>query len=171
MTGARQDMTPDLPRLAFALLCVLGTLAIATGAFLEIARARRGDSLLAPWHLRLRLMSALVWVIVLLSLAGAVTLLWPTPNASINQKLQFLSVINGVALLLLLALALLGGDFWILWRTRRRVERAQAVRFARELHSLAETETERARAAQSVQNNGAQRNGKAPRGPSNSFHE
>jgi hypothetical protein len=141
-------------------------LAIATGAFLEIARVRRGDSLLAPWHFRLRLISAAIWFIILLSLAGAVTMLWPAPNATYNQKLQFVSVINGVALLIALALLLLGGDFWSLMRARRRIEQTQARRFSEELRHLADVESARLQAEQRAQQNGA-----AVDSSSNSSHE
>ena len=159
-------MPIDLPRLIFALLCALCALAIATGAFLEIARARRGDNVLAPWHFRLRLMSAAIWFIILLSLAGSVTMLWPAANATYNQKLQFVSVINGVALLIALALLLLGGDFWMLMRTRRRIEHTQARRFSDELRHLADVESARLRDAQRAQHNGS-----AVDSSSNSSHE
>lgn len=141
-------MTAEVQRGLFALLCALGAIGILLGAWLELARARRGESLLAPWHLRLRLFSALLWVLILFSIAFAVTILWPPANATDNQKLQFLSVINGAVLLLLLAIVLLGGDMLMLARTRRRVEKTQALRFSQQLHELAEVETARARAEQ-----------------------
>ena len=157
---------PDLSRLAFALLCVLCALAIATVAFLEVVRARRGDSLLAPWHFRLRLMSALIWVIVLLSFAGAVTIWWPPPNPNMEQRLRLFRVFVGATSLLTIALVLMIGDFWLAVRSRRRIEKAQAVRFGQELRSLAAAETARARATQRAQDNG-----KASHDPSDSSHE
>ena len=148
-------MSPESARLLFATLCVLGTIAIVCVAFLEIARARRSESLLSPWHLRLRLITGLIWIIALLSLAIAVTVQWPRPFASTNQKLQFVALVNGVVLLMALGLLLFGGDYWVFWRKRKRIEQAQTVRFAEELRAMAESETARLRAEQKAQSNGS----------------
>src|SRR5688500_9447602 len=134
-------MPIELPRLIFALLCTLCALAIATGAFLEIARARRGDSLLAPWHFRLRLISAAIWIIILFSIDALVTVLWPGPNPTKEQALRAAPVLVGVLWLIVISLVLLVGDMYFLMRTRRRVEREQAVRFSSELHDLANVES------------------------------
>jgi hypothetical protein len=142
-------MTADFTRGIFALLCLLCVIAITTGAWLEMARTQRGDSLLAPRHFRLRLFSAVIWIIALLSLAGTVTIWWPEANATYNQKLQFLAVMNGVLCLIGLGLLLLGVDMWMLSRARRKVEREQAIRFSEQLRELAEKETTRLRDGQS----------------------
>ena len=141
-------MTADLGRNLFGLLCLLCAVVIVTGAWLEIARTRQGNSLLAPRHFRLRLFSALVWMINVLSLAGAVTIWWPLAHASDNQKLQFVSVVKGVVGLTLVGLLLLGVDMWMLASARHKVEREHAVRFAEELRELAEKETMRLRGEQ-----------------------
>lgn len=150
-------MAPYLPRLIFAVLCVLSALAIVVVALLEIGRARRGESLLAPWHLRLRLITALIWIIALISLAIAVTTQWPPPYPTKNQQLQFVALVNGVVMLVALGLLLAGGDYWVFWRKRRRIEQAQTLRFAEELRAMAESETARLRAEQRPQSNGASR--------------
>ncbi len=155
-------MAPHLPRVIFATLCVLGALAIVIVALLEIVRARRGESLLAPWHLRLRLISGLIWIIALISLAMAVTVQWPPPYATDNQKLQFLALVNGVIMLMALGLLLAGGDYWVFWRKRQRIETAQTIRFAEELRAMAESESARLRAEKRAQSNGT---------PPNSSHE
>ena len=141
-------MSDQLQRGIFAMLCLVGAIVIATGAWLEIARMRRGDSLLAARHFRLRLISACIWMLTLASLAGAVTVWWPQANATHNQRLEFVAVINGVVCLLGLALLLLGIDMWMLSAARRKVEREQAIRFSEQLHDLAVTETARVRAEQ-----------------------
>ncbi len=140
-------MPTDFARGLFALLCLLCVVAIITGAWLELARTRRGDSLLAPRHFRLRLFSALIWIISLLSLAGALTRWWPEANATINQKWQFVAIINGVFCLVLFGLALLGLDMWMLITARRKVEREHSIRFSEQLRDLAEQETARLRGA------------------------
>lgn len=147
-------MAPLLPRLIFAMLCVLGALAIVIVALLEIVRARRGESLLAPWHLRLRLMSVLIWMIALISLAMSVTTQWPPPHPTKNQQLQFFALVDGVLLLMALGLLLAAGDYWVFWRKRRRVETAQTIRFAQELRAMAESESARLRAEKRAQSNG-----------------
>ena len=154
-------MTVDYQRGIFALLCFIGAIVIATGAWLEIARMRRGDSLLAPRHFRLRLISALLWLLTLVSLAGAVTIWWPPADATYNQRLEFVAVINGVVCLLGLALLLLGVDMWMLSGARRKIEHEQTIRFSRQLHELAESETARLRAGQAQGQE--TRSGKSPK--------
>lgn len=144
-------MTDQVQRGGFALLCVLCAIAITTGGWIEMARVRRGESLLSPRHFRLRLLSACIWIIASLSLAGAVTIWWPVAHATDNQKLQFLAVIRGVVCLTSLALLLLGADMWMLAGARRKVEREQTMRFSEQLRDLAEKETARLRAEQTVE--------------------
>lgn len=141
-------MSEQFQRGIFALLCLLCVIAVATGAWLEIARTRRGDNLLAPRHFRLRLISAVVWILALLSLAGAVTIWWPPPHPTDNQRLQLYAVFTGAISLMTIGLLLGVADFWIVSRTRHKVEREQALRFSQQLHELAETETARLRAEQ-----------------------
>lgn len=141
-------MSEQSQRGIFALLCVLGAIAIVTAAWLEIARARRDESLLSPRHFRLRLISAAVWIITLLALAGAVTIWWTPPHPTDNQKLQLYAVFTGAISLMTIGLLLGVVDFWMVSRTRRKVEREQALRFSDQLRDLAETETARLRSEQ-----------------------
>lgn len=144
-------MTADFGRGIFALLCVLCAIAIVTSAWLEMARMRRGDSLLAPRHFRLRLFSAFIWMVTLLSLAGAVTIWWTPPNPTDNQKLQLYAVFTGSVSLMSIGLLLLFVDMWMLSKARRKVEREQTLRFSEQLRELAEVEGARLRAQQSQQ--------------------
>ena len=114
-------MSTDTARSTFAILCVLGIIALGTGALLEVARKRRGDSLLGARHFNLRMMSALIWLIVLASLFYAVTMLWPQPNDK-EQAQRFLSVISGAFLLLAIALGLLVYDVWAVVRAGQQSE-------------------------------------------------
>lgn len=141
-------MTADLARGIFGLLCLLCAIVIITGAWLEMTRVRQGNSLLAPRHYRLRLFSALIWIVNVLSLAGAVTVWWPETNATRNEKWQFISVMNGVFCLTLLGVLFLGIDMWMLSSARRKVEREQALLFSEQLRDLAQKETMRLRGEQ-----------------------
>jgi hypothetical protein len=144
-------MTDEVQRGGFALLCVLCAIAITTGGWIEMARVRRGESLLAPRHFRVRLLSAAIWVFALLSLAGAVTIWWPKVNATFNQRLQSFAILNGAFCLIVVALLLLVVDMWMLASARRKVEREQTLRFSEQLRDLAEKETVRLRAEQTVE--------------------
>ena len=144
-------MNAEIQRGLFALLCILCVIVIGGGAWLEIARTRRGDSLLAPRHYRLRLFSAVIWIITLASLAGAVTIWWPPPNPTDNQRLQLYAVFTGATSLMCLGFVLLFVDLWMLSSARRKVERDHAIRFSEQLRELADKETARVRSQQAQQ--------------------
>jgi hypothetical protein len=125
------------------LLCLV---TIAAGALLEIVRQKRSESLLRPWQFRLRIFSALVWMIALASLAYAVTFLWPQQHAALELRKaraeKFLSVISGAMALLLIGIILLAYDMWQLARERRSRE----AQFNMQLVDMARTEIEKAHA-------------------------
>jgi cytochrome c-type biogenesis protein CcmH/NrfF len=141
-------MSAEFQRGIFALLCVLGVITVVVGIWLETARARRGESLLSPRHFRLRLISALIWIIILFSVAGLATIWFPGPPATKEQVLRSASVLSGVLWLITIALILLAGDMWLLARARRRVELQQSIQFSQQFRDLAETETARLRSEQ-----------------------
>lgn len=140
-------MASDTARTIFAISCLLSLVAIATGAALEIARQKRGESLLRPGHFRLRIFSALVWMIALGSLAYAVAFLWPQPDldfaARREQAEQFLSVISGAMALLLIGIFMLTYDMWRLWQERHLKE----AQFNLHLVDIARAEIEKAQSA------------------------
>ena len=141
-------------RTAFALLCLLAMVAVAGGAALEIGRARReagevtiaaddatlGRAIVPPNQLRLRLFSALIWMLSLASFAFAMVWLWPAKGDTVMAR-KFISVVSGAFLLLLIALWLLLYDVWQVGRRRRAREKV----FERELEILAQQEIERLR--------------------------
>lgn len=141
-------MNPANFRLAFGLLCIAALLAVAIGALLEIARARRavlgGDAtvetstLVSRNQFRLRMLSAVVWMIVLASLAYATLMLWPAPGDSVTAR-RFVAVVSGALLLILIGLFLLAYDMWLVGRQRRLQEK----QFERQLNDLAQSEIER----------------------------
>ena len=105
-------------RIIFALICCIGIIAVATGAALEIRRARRGSSIIPPRQIRLRLFSALIWIITLGSLSYAGLLLWSEPGDRVQAR-RFVGVISGVLLLIVIGLLLVAYDLWLVGQARR----------------------------------------------------
>ncbi|HVF09474.1 MAG TPA: hypothetical protein VNA16_01655 [Abditibacteriaceae bacterium] len=127
-------------RIIFALICCIGLIAVATGAVLEIRRARRGDSIIPPHQIRLRLFSALIWAIALGSLSYAVLLLW-SERGDLVQARHFLSLVSGAMLLIVIGLFLLAYDIWLV----RHARRLQQAHLERTKSQLARAEIERVR--------------------------
>lgn len=132
----------------FAILCLAALIAVATGAVLEIGRARRAaaneeagaevGTLVSRNQFRLRMLSALVWMIVLGSLAYATLFLWPSPGDAVTAR-RFVSVISGAVLLIFIGLFLLFYDMWLVARQRRLQEK----HFEHQLNAMAQAEIER----------------------------
>jgi cbb3-type cytochrome oxidase subunit 3 len=125
--------------LIFSGLCLLAIIAVATGAALEIARTRRGESIISTNQFRLRMLSSLVWIATLGSLAYATLYLWPAPGDSVTAR-RFLSLVSGAILLFFIGLFLLAYDVWLVNRGRRQQEK----QFQQHLDALAQEEIERA---------------------------
>jgi len=122
----------------FALLCLLGIIAIVVAVVLEIRRVRRGESVITIGQFRLRLLSALVWMILLGSTSYAILVLWPQPGNQLQAQ-RFVSVVSGVVLLLIIGLLLMAYDLWQ-FSVQRRIREAE---FNRELAKMAQTEIQR----------------------------
>lgn len=120
-------------RAVFSIICVLAMFAVAGGGIVEILRRKQGESLLRTGQFRLRMFSVFVWLILLGSLAYAVSFLWPHDERSVQQ---FLAVISGVFSLLIIALLLLAYDLWQVGRQRRASHQS----FERQLEQLAREE-------------------------------
>lgn len=148
-------------RYVFALLCGLGMLAIGIGAVLEIARFRRnaraadsasstgssdggafaavpGGNIISLRQFRFRLLSAVVWMIVLGALCYATTALWPDRSSpqALEQMRRFVTVVLAALSLLLVAVVLFIYDVIQLSRERR----AQTARFYKGLADMARDE-------------------------------
>ncbi len=115
------------PRGIFAILCLIGFVVIAFGTWWETARVRGltpADKALAPSHqLKLRLMSAAIWLLIFAANFYAVVWLWPTgaphsPQLKSSAKL-FAAVLMGGFSLLIPAFLLLFIDLMNTSRTRR----------------------------------------------------
>jgi hypothetical protein len=154
--GVINPMSESTTRYIYALLCGLGMVAIGIGAVLEIARFRRnarqasgstvadvdtsgnpvvvpGGNIISLRQFRFRLVSAVIWMIVLGTLSYAITALWPERTSPLarEQVRHFLTVVGAALSLLLVAVALFIYDVIQLSRERR----AQTARF---YHGLAE---------------------------------
>jgi hypothetical protein len=132
-------MADPVAKNIFAIVCLLGVVAVATVAALEVNRMRRGESLITPRQFRLRMISAVIWMVLLGSTAYAMLFLWPAPGDLVAGR-HFLRVMLGVILLLLIALLLFIVDLMQLRRERRLYE----MQFSEQLASLAQAEIERA---------------------------
>lgn len=152
-------MSDDRARFGFALLCALLMVAIGMGAVWEIARFRRSvreesakaaigeaaadaGGLVSTRQLRLRLLSAALWMAVLGALAYAVTVLWPLEGRSLQGKAQvsrFATVVGGALCLMLVAFALLVYDVIQV----ARQQRLQTARLHQSFADMARSEAAR----------------------------
>lgn len=160
-------MSESTTRYGFALLCALGMLAIGLGAVLEIARFRRhaahansfalngvssatpsatsGGNLLSLRQFRLRLFSAVLWMMILGALYYAVTVQWPVrhgpipTSAEIEQARRFAMTLICAFAGMFVGFGLLTWDMIQLGRERQ----AQSARFQAGLADLARREAER----------------------------
>ncbi len=148
-------MNDATPRLIYAALCALGFCAILGGAWWEAARFRRlndkRDSM--PGQLKLRLASAVLWLLIFGAQVYAVLFLWPdaTPRTPLYKaQARELAIVMGSAFALLFpALVLMIVDFLHTSRERRaqtlkfQSEMAQVLREQMQKSKTAAEETER----------------------------
>lgn len=125
-------------RVTIAVICLLMSLGIITGAWLEIARARRGESLLAVWQLRLRLISAFIWILVLFAVSCLVVKMWPTPLTTKAEAVEAAKVLAGIVSLIAIAMVLLAVDMVFLTRARLRAEHGHNLRLAEDFKKMAD---------------------------------
>ena len=149
-------MNDQLTRYVFAALCGVFFLAIGSAAAWEWNRFRGGQSALSGRHLRWRLLSATVWLLVLGSFAYASLVLWPHSPRDLLAMRRFALVTAGALLLMMVAFALMAFDiFWTV-----QIGRRTSVKRAQMSQDTLERELERA------QKRAANRNGGSPRGKS-----
>lgn len=127
-----------MPRVVFAVLCLVGLIAILCGALFEFGRQKRAATI-SSRHFRWRMVSALLWVIILGSLAYATIFLWPVPPTQQTVR-RFGAVLAGSMSLMLLAFVLMLFDFYLTSKTRQ----AQSARMRLEMAEIARIEIERA---------------------------
>lgn len=132
-------MADPVAKNIFAITCLIGVVAVATVAILEINRMRRGDSLITVRQFRLRMISAVIWMVLLGSTAYALLFLWPA-RGDLDAGRHFLRVMLGVISLLVIALVLFIVDLLQLRSERRQYE----LQFQEQLTSLAQEEIQRA---------------------------
>jgi len=131
-------MSETTARTLFSATCLAGVTVIAVAAILEIIRQRKGESLLRAGQFRLRIFSALIWIILLGAMAIAVAFLWPQKGDFATMR-KFASVLGGSLSLLLIALFLLAYDFWQINRQRQITE----LKFNHQLDDMARAEIEK----------------------------
>lgn len=104
-------MDSSLSRYIFALLCFVGFAAIAAGALYEIGRQRRGVGVISPRHFRWRMLSAALWVVILVSLGYAVAFEWPRAGDREAAR-HMLRIVSGSFCLMVLATMVFLVDVW-----------------------------------------------------------
>lgn len=120
----------------FCLLCLV---AVWCGALFEIGRQKRGATI-SPRHFRWRMISALLWSLILGLLILASLRFWPQNSADTENAKRFVALSSGAILLLLPAFALLIFDFYLTAQTRK----LQTAHLDQDLGALARREIEAA---------------------------
>ncbi len=132
-------MTNSTPRFLFAGLCLICLVAIWCGALFEIGRQKRGATI-SQRHFRWRMVSALLWTLILSSFAYATLFAWPMSRADELTARRFLVITSGATALIIPAFALIIFDFYLTAQTRR----IQNARLNQDLGEIARLEIERA---------------------------
>lgn len=148
-------MNVQITRYLFAALCGVFFFVIAGAAAWEWNRFARGESALSRRHLRWRMLSTAVWLLVLGSFAYASLVLWPhsAPGSLLykEEARRFGIVTLGALSLMLIALALMAFDiFWTV-----QIGRRTAAKRAQVSHDTLEVELERARQRAGKPNGGS----------------
>lgn len=136
-------MNDSTPRVVFAVLCLAGLIAILCGAFLEVGRQQRSPTI-SSRHFRWRMVSALVWVVLLGSLGYSTLFLWPVTQPGVAPApvavKRFGLVLTACMSLMLVAFVLMFFDFYLTAKTRQ----VQNARRQLEMAEIARLEIERA---------------------------
>lgn len=123
-------------RLVFIALCYLGAGAVGFVGWQERVRFNRGESTLGPRHLRWRIASTSLWVLVLVLLGSATAFFWPNGPADRVDGHRFITTVSVALALMLVALVLLVFDIW----TTAREQKLYRARIETELNALAQEE-------------------------------
>lgn len=148
-------MNVQTTRYLFAALCAVFFLVIGGAAAWEWNRFARGQSALSPRHLRWRLLSALVWLLVLGSFAFTCVFLWPSPGHTKQENYRAVVVMAGATLLMLVGFGLMTFD--ILWTVQ--IGRRSAVKRAQISQDTLQRELERAKRNAQGERGGSDSNG------------
>ncbi len=132
-------MNDDKTRFVFAAFCLLGLVAVWCGALFEIGRQKRGGAI-SKRHFRWRMISALLWTLILGTLCFATLRFWPGATSNAENVKRFVPLILGAIALMLPAFVLLIFDFYLTAQTRR----LQTTRMKQDLGEIARREIERA---------------------------
>lgn len=141
-------MNSDFIRLVFSAICAAGIVAIAVAAVFERGRLKRGVSALSARHFRWRMVSALLWILILASLGTATLFFWPPANltpaqlspAQLVSVRRFTGLVSGAMVLLMLAIVIMTFDFYFTLLAQKRA----TLEFSRDRAQKAREEIERA---------------------------
>ncbi len=130
----------DSIRFLFAAFCFLGLTAILSAAAWEWRRQKR-DATISARHFRWRMISALLWTLILGSLGWAMLFSWPTRGDIVTAQ-RFGAILAGAMLLMMVAFVVMIFDFYLTAKTRQ----IQSARIQHDLGEIARQELERAQA-------------------------
>jgi MFS family permease len=99
-----------MSRLFFIGICVFGVIAISITALSEFQRLKTGDAVLSRRQSRWRIISSVLWIIILSSLAYATAYLWPDEGTPREVQLRFMRIVVGAIALMVPAIILLALD-------------------------------------------------------------
>jgi hypothetical protein len=131
-------MNDSTPRFIFAALCLLGLITIWCGAVFEARRQQKSPTI-SKRHFRWRMVSALLWTLILGSLAYATLFTWPVPK-DYDSVRRFGAILAGSLMLMMVAFMVIIFDFYLTAQTRR----IQTARMQQDLGEIARVEIERA---------------------------
>lgn len=106
------------PQIVFPLTCLLGFFVIAGAALYEIGRHRRGEGVISPVHFRVRMVSAAIWMAILLSLGYGVAFEWPRDKNDIEAITKLQQSFSRASMMMLLAGLLFAVDLWFTLKLR-----------------------------------------------------
>lgn len=130
-----------MTRLVFLGLCAAGWVSIAFAAWGEWSRLKRGEAVISKRQSRWRILSALLWLLILGSLGAATAFYWPE-NAPRETQFRFYSLVLGSMALLLIAVILLLFDV----KLTLDAQKLSRKKFEAGLEIIAQHEIEKARA-------------------------
>ena len=142
-------MNSDSIRYIFAAICAGAVVALCAGAIFEWGRFKRGVSPLSTRHFRWRMVSAVLWLVILGAFGYSTLFLWPSNALSLSgaqlspadlvQMRRFTALVSGAVVLLMVALLIMSFDFYFTLLAQKRL----SAQFGRERAQLAREEIER----------------------------
>jgi hypothetical protein len=141
-------MNDSTVRFIFATLCTAGLITI-WGAVLFELRRQQQSATISQRHLRWRMVSAVLWTLILGCLTYGTLFSWPVHGDAVSTK-RFGAILGGSILLMMVAFVVIIFDFYLTVQTRK----IQTARMQQDLGEIARLEIERAKRAHQEKESG-----------------